>query len=94
MIDGEVPQGFWLSQNYPNPWNPQTTIRYSLPTAETVSLTVHDAAGREVAVLANGHQHSGEHEVVFSSDGIASGVYYYTLRAGSFTQTRKLVLVR
>jgi expansin (peptidoglycan-binding protein) len=94
VIDGEVPIGFWLSQNYPNPWNPQTTIRYGLPTAETVTLTVYDAAGREVAVLVDGHQHSGEHEVVFASDGIASGVYYYTLRAGAYTATRKLILVR
>lgn len=94
VIDGDVPNGFWLSQNYPNPWNPQTTIRYGLPTAETVNLTVYDAAGREVAVLVDEHQHSGTHEVVFSSEGVASGVYYYTIRAGAFSQTRKLVLVR
>lgn len=94
VIDGEVPNGFWLSQNYPNPWNPQTTIRYGLPTAETVTLTVYDAAGRRVAVLVEEHQHPGQYEVVFRSDGVASGVYYYTLRAGEFTDTRKLILVR
>jgi expansin (peptidoglycan-binding protein) len=94
VIDGEVPIGFWLSQNYPNPWNPQTTIRYGLPTAETVTLTVYDAAGREVEVLVNEHQHSGEHEVVFRAGNVASGVYYYTLRAGAFTETRRLVLLR
>ncbi len=90
----ESPSAFWLSQNYPNPWNPQTTIRYGLPTAETVTLTVYDGAGREVATLVNAHQHSGEHAVVFRADGLASGVYYYTLRAGSFVETRKFVLVR
>jgi expansin (peptidoglycan-binding protein) len=94
VIDGELPNGYWLSQNYPNPWNPQTIIRYGLPTAETVTLTVYDVAGREVALLVNGYQHSGVHEVVFSSGGLASGVYYYMIRAGGFTQTRKLVLVR
>jgi hypothetical protein len=94
VIDGEVPTGFWLSQNYPNPWNPQTTIRYGLPAAETVTLIVYDAAGREVAVLVDEQQHAGEHEVVFNGEGIASGVYYYSLRAGSYTETRKLVLVR
>ena len=93
-VEGEVPSAFWLSQNYPNPWNPQTTIRYGLPTAETVTLTVYDAAGREVAILVDEHQHSGEHQVVFRADGVASGVYYYTLRAGDFEETRKFVLLR
>ncbi|HLF13686.1 MAG TPA: expansin EXLX1 family cellulose-binding protein [Bacteroidota bacterium] len=93
-IRGEVPSAFWLSQNYPNPWNPQTTIRYGLPRAEFVSLTVYDAVGRQAAQLVNGHQHAGSHEAVLQGDGLASGVYYYTLRAGDFQQTRKLILVR
>jgi expansin (peptidoglycan-binding protein) len=92
--EGRLPSGYWLSQNYPNPWNPQTSIRYALPLAEHVTLTVYDAAGRQAALLVDEHQHAGEHEVVFSSDGIASGVYYYTLRAGQFRQTRKFVLMK
>ncbi len=92
--ESEMPAAFWLSQNYPNPWNPRTTIRYGLPTAETVTLTVYDAAGREVALLVDGHRHAGEHEVVLEGDGLASGVYYYTLRAGEYRQSRKLMLVR
>mgnify|MGYP001574229024 CR=1 FL=1 len=94
MDETNFPTAFTLSQNYPNPWNPQTTIRYSLPLAEFVTLTVYDAVGREVALLVNEHRHAGYHEAVFRADGFASGVYYYALRAGGFVQTRKLILVR
>ncbi len=89
-----MPAAFWLSRNYPNPWNPRTTIRYGIPTAEHVTLTVYDAAGREIARLVDGHRHAGDHEVVLEGEGLASGVYYYTLRAGDYRQSRKLVLVR
>lgn len=90
----ETPKAFELLQNYPNPANPTTLIRFGLPRASVVSLVVYDGLGREVARLVAQHQEAGYHQVVFHGDGLASGVYYYRLRAGSFVATRKLVLVR
>jgi hypothetical protein len=91
---GELPKAFELSQNYPNPANPTTMIRYAVPLAIFVSLVVYDGLGREVAHLVARQQEAGYHQVVFHGDGLASGVYYYRLRAGSFVATRKLLLLR
>ncbi len=93
-IIGEPPGTFGLQQNYPNPFNPSTTIRYALPHASFVTLTVYNTVGQGVAQLVNEPQQAGYHEAVFRGDGLASGVYFYTLRAAGFVQTRKLVLVR
>lgn len=90
----EVPEDFELIQNYPNPANPTTTIRYGLPRAAFVLLVLYDGLGREVARLVAQQQEAGYHHVVFRGDGLASGVYYYRLHAGSFVATRKLVLIR
>lgn len=90
----DLPASFTLSQNYPNPFNPVTVIRYTLPAAETIRLVLHDALGREIAVLAEGHAHAGVHEAVLEAGSLASGTYYYTLRAGDREATRKLLLVR
>ncbi len=89
-----MPEDFELAQNYPNPANPTTTIRYGLPRAVFVSLVVYDVLGREVARLVSQQQDAGYHQIVFRGDGLASGVYYYSFRAGSFGATRKLVLIR
>ena len=89
-----TPTDFHLSQNYPNPFNPSTMISYTLPVGGTVSLTVYSADGREVAVLAHGNQSAGRHEVRFDASRCASGVYFYTLRLGNFSDTRKALLVR
>jgi endo-1,4-beta-D-glucanase Y len=89
----EKPREFELAQNYPNPSNPTSTIRYGLPHAAFVSLIVYDGLGREVATLVASRQEAGYHHVVFDGDGLASGVYYYRMRAGNFVATRKLVLV-
>jgi len=89
-----VPDHFALLQNFPNPFNPSTTLRYSLPTRAYVTLTVFNALGQQVAVLQNGEQEAGYHEAVFDASGLASGVCLYRLTAGSFVETRKLLLVR
>jgi subtilisin-like proprotein convertase family protein len=90
----ELPEGFILEQNYPNPFNPVTTIHYSLPRASHVLLTAYDVLGRKVATLRDQQETGGEHAVVFDASVLASGVYFYILRAGTFTATRKLVVVR
>jgi photosystem II stability/assembly factor-like uncharacterized protein len=88
------PVGFRLEQNYPNPFNPSTTIRYGLPSRSHVTLSVFNTLGQQVGVLQNGEQEAGYHEVQFNGSGLSSGVYFYRIQAGSFVQTRKLLLLR
>jgi hypothetical protein len=83
-----------LQQNYPNPFNPSTTIKYELPRTSHVNLSVYDMLGREVARLADDREEAGVHEVEFDGSNLATGVYFYRLKAGDFAQTRKLQLIR
>ena len=92
--DGDIPQTVELLQNYPNPFNPVTQIRYSLPQASNVSLEVYNVMGQRVATLYNGQQHAGQHTVSFDAVNLASGVYVYRLTAGSFVESRKMMLVK
>lgn len=85
---------FDLSQNYPNPFNPTTTISYYLPVGGTVALTVFALNGQEVATIFHEVQGAGDHEVRFDASSLASGIYFYRLQLGGFSQTRKLLLVR
>jgi hypothetical protein len=106
-----VPQGFLLEQNFPNPFNPTTEVRYTVPVVALspelvegskggsgntfpVSIKVYDLLGREIATLVNEAKLPGTYEVVFDAGGLASGVYLYRMEAGSFVQTKKLVLLR
>lgn len=89
-----IPEGFRLSQNYPNPFNPSTNIEFSIPEKSSVTLKVYDIKGQEAAVLANGEYTAGSYVVNWNAAGLASGVYFYTIKAGSFTQTKKLLLVK
>ena len=90
----DVPAVFSLGQNFPNPFNPETTIRYSLPSRSHVLLAVYNALGERVAVLAEGEQESGFHEVRFDGSALASGVYFYRLQSTGFVQTKKLSLLK
>ena len=94
LVADQLPQQFELAQNYPNPFNPQTTIAYALPQSVPVKITVYDATGRLVTTLADGVQQAGEHRIIFDASRYASGVYFYTLHAGNFRQTRKMMLVK
>jgi hypothetical protein len=91
---GDVVKEFYLMQNYPNPFNPATTIRYGLPHKTTVQLTVFNTLGQSVSIFVNGEQEAGYHEVKFDGSHLGSGVYFYRIEAGSFVQTRKLLLIR
>ena len=95
-IDERSPSAssFKLSQNYPNPFNPQTIITYSIPVSESVSLKVFDALGREIRTLVNERQTPGTHLVTFDGGNLPSGLYFYRLQAGSYSATRKLVLLK
>jgi len=89
-----LPQSIALEQNFPNPFNPSTTIGFQLPEAQDVLLQVFDMLGREVATLANGRMAAGSYSVRWDATGLASGMYVYRLQAGGFTATKKLMLVR
>ena len=83
-----------LSQNFPNPFNPTTTITYSIPQNSYVTLKIYDILGSEVANLVNGEVEAGVHKVNFNAVGLNSGVYFYTIKAGNFNETKKLMLMK
>ncbi len=90
----EIPSGYALLQNYPNPFNPTTTITYQLPKEGFVELKVFDAVGREVALLVSEVKPAGSHQVNFNAGRLASGVYLYSLKTASFSQVKKLMLLK
>jgi hypothetical protein len=90
----DLPEAFKLDQNYPNPFNPTTTIRYALPQRIHVMLSVYNTLGQLVSTLVNGDADAGYHEVRFDAIGLASGVYFYRIMAGTFVATKKLLLIR
>jgi endo-1,4-beta-xylanase len=89
-----LPASFNLDQNFPNPFNPTTSIRYSVPKLTKVTLRVFDILGREVQTLVNTEQAPGQYTVTFNAQNLSSGVYFYQLNAGSFTSTKKLMLLK
>ena len=89
-----TPAAFELGQNAPNPFNPSTTILYSLPEQSSVRLTVYDLLGQEVAVLHGGVQQAGTYRATFDATGLGTGVYVYRLDAGTFSETRRMLLVK
>jgi len=102
-ISNNVPTKFVLNQNYPNPFNPSTTIRYTIPLNErremkNVMLKVYDVLGNEVATLVDEEKPAGSYEVEFQSTvgshQLASGVYYYQLRAGDYLETKKMIFLK
>ena len=89
-----MPKVYALAQNYPNPFNPATRIRYTIPEAGRVSLKVFNLLGQEVASLVNQEQNAGNYVALFEANKLSSGVYFYRLEAGSFTQVLKMVLMK
>ncbi len=92
--EGVLPTVYSLEQNFPNPFNPETTIPYMLPERAHVQLSVYDLLGREVATLVNGVMEAGVHSASFNGAQLSSGVYFYRMEAGDYKQTRKLMLMK
>jgi len=101
--DLSQPSSFLMLQNYPNPFNPSTKIKFSVPNSllsnqsvigSVVSLKVFDVLGREIKTLLNEEMSSGEYEITFDGNNLASGIYYCVLRAGDYSKSIKLVLMK
>ncbi|HED38559.1 MAG TPA: T9SS type A sorting domain-containing protein [Ignavibacteria bacterium] len=90
----KLPNDFTLYQNYPNPFNPSTVISWQLASASFVTLKIYDVLGREIITLVNRYYVSGKYKANFNANGLPSSVYFYTITAGSFHQTKKMVLLR
>ena len=89
-----TPKNFSLYQNYPNPFNPSTKIRYDIPKAERVTIKIYDLLGKEVSTLVNENKSAGSYVVEFNASGLTSGIYFYRIFAGSYTDTKKMILVK
>jgi hypothetical protein len=92
--ESQLPHAFELEQNYPNPFNPSTTIRYTLPAAGQATLTVSNLLGETVATLVDAEQPAGTYEMRFDAADLPSGLYFYTLRAAAFSETRRMMLLK
>ena len=94
FVLNQIPKEFTLNQNYPNPFNPTTTIKYALPKNGFVTLEVYDILGARVAQLINENQKAGNYQVEFNARRLSSGVYLYKITAGSFSDTKKMLLIK
>lgn len=93
-VDELIADKFELQQNYPNPFNPTTSISFSIPSSAFTSLKVYDIIGNEVATLVNEEKTAGNYEVRFNASSLTSGTYFYKLSAGSFTEVKKMILLK
>jgi Leucine-rich repeat (LRR) protein len=92
--DNEVPTSYQLENNYPNPFNNSTVIKFSIPKDELVSLKVYNVIGEEIAALVYKEKHAGNYEINWYADNLPSGVYFYQLKASSFIETKKMILLK
>ena len=93
-VDNTIPARFAVSQNYPNPFNPSTIISYSLPKEGYVTVKVYNIIGQEVATLVNAQQSAGTYKVNFDASSLSTGVYFYSVRSGSYNQVKKMMLIK
>lgn len=94
QINDEIPSGFELKQNYPNPFNPSTSIQFSVQSSRYVSLKVYDVVGREIATLVNNELPAGSYKYDFDGSKLSSGIYFYRLISGSFSEIKKMALIK
>jgi len=90
----DYPSEFFLSQNYPNPFNSSTRIKYQIPEMSFVTLKVFDIIGSEIATVVNEEKHPGTYDITWYAKSLPSGVYFYQLKAGSFIETKKMLLMK
>jgi hypothetical protein len=93
-IGGIIPEKYSLSQNYPNPFNPTTRIEFAIPRGEFVELKLYDIAGKEIGTLVHGPYEAGRYIFDFNAGNLSSGIYFYTIIAGSFRETKKMLLIK
>ena len=90
----KIPSSFAIAQNFPNPFNPSTTILFDVPIDNDVTIEVFDLLGRRVAAVVNEFVFAGEHSVMFDASRLSSGIYFYSMRAGSFTAVKKMSFIK
>jgi len=90
----EIPDSYSLSQNYPNPFNPTTTITYKVPFESRVTIKVFDVLGKEVKTLIDKIEPAGDHSIVFDASRLSSGIYFYRMITGTFSQTNRMMLIK
>lgn len=88
------PQTFKLDQNFPNPFNPVTNIRFEIPLSLEVKLVIYDILGRKVETLLNEYLQTGIYETEFNAQNLTSGIYFYRIISGSYSETKKMILLR
>jgi hypothetical protein len=91
---GTVPTNFALYQNFPNPFNPSTVISFSILQSEHVRLLVYDLSGREVSVPLDKYLNAGEYSISWNASGLSSGIYFYKLEAGNYSDTKKMIFIK
>jgi hypothetical protein len=89
-----LPTAYSLEQNYPNPFNPSTKINFSIPESGLVTMRIYNSIGEEIGILLNEEKSAGTYQVDFDAEGLSSGIYFYSITAGSFTQTKKMILLQ
>ena len=94
QTESEILRDYHLAQNHPNPFNPTTTISYTIPSDGFVNLSVYNTIGEEVRTLVNEFKEAGSHNENFNATGLSSGIYFYKLKAGNFVQTKKMILMK
>lgn len=94
VTSNEIPNQYSLNQNYPNPFNPNTKISFAIPEKNFVSLKIYDMLGKEIASLVNEELAAGNYNYDFYASGLSSGIYYYTIKSGNFSQTKKMTLIK
>jgi hypothetical protein len=94
ILEGEIPKEFKLYDNFPNPFNPVTKIRFDVPEASLTKISVYDLSGKEVDILLNGNIEAGVYEADFDGSNLSSGIYFYRMESGTHLNTKKMVLVK
>jgi CubicO group peptidase (beta-lactamase class C family) len=94
LEDNGLPKDFTLRQNYPNPFNPTTTIKYSIPQSSKVVIKVYDVLGNEIETIVNEEKPAGTYELTWNAENLPSGVYFYQFKAGSYVNTKKMLLLK